>query len=55
MATKSVNNYKIPRISGVKSYEEFKEIFETDKYKNKYGNGLIRKICVNIERKVFSK
>ena len=52
MATRKVDNYKIPRISGVKSIEEFKEIFETDKYKNKYGNGLIRKICVNIERRI---
>ena len=52
MATRKVNNYKIPRISGVKPFEEFKEIFETKKYRNKYGNGLIRKICVNIERKI---
>ena len=52
MATKGVNSYKIPRISGAKNFDEFKEIFETNKYKNKYGNGLIRKICVNIERKI---
>ena len=52
MATKGVNNYKIPRISGAKTFEEFKKIFETDKYRNRYGNGLIRKICVNIERRV---
>ena len=52
MATKGVNNYKIPRISGAKTFEEFKEIFETDKYRNRYGNGLIRKICVNIERRL---
>lgn len=44
MMTKGVNNYKIPRISGVKTIDEFKEIFETEKYRNKYGNGLIRKI-----------
>lgn len=50
MATKGVNNYKVPRISGVRSMGEFKEIFETKKYRNKYGNGLIRKICVKIER-----
>ena len=55
MATRKVNNFKIPRISGVKSFYEFKEIFETDKYKNKYGNGLIRKICVNIERRILKK
>ena len=52
MATKGVNNYKIPRISAIKSIDEFKEIFETQKYRNKYGNGLIRKICVNIERSI---
>lgn len=50
MATKNVNNYKIPRISGVRTIEEFKEIFETEKYRNKYGNGFIRKICLKIER-----
>jgi len=52
MATKGVNNYKIPRISAIKSIDEFKEIFETQKYRNKYGNGLIRKICVKIERSI---
>ena len=52
MATKGANNYKIPRISAVKSIDEFKEIFETKKYRNKYGNGLIRKICVKIERSI---
>lgn len=50
MATKGVNNYKVPRISGVKNLEEFKGIFESDKYKNRYGNGFIRKICINIKR-----
>jgi hypothetical protein len=50
MATKNVNNYKVPRISAIKSMDEFKEIFETNKYRNKYGNGLVRKICVNIEK-----
>lgn len=50
MTINGVNNYKVPRISGVRSMEEFKEIFETGKYRNKYGNGLIRKICVKIER-----
>lgn len=52
MATKNVNNYKIPRISGVKSIEDFKEIFETNQYRNKYGNGLIRKICVKLQRTI---
>lgn len=54
MATKGVNNYKVPRISGVRSMEEFKEIFETEKYRNKYGNGLMRKICVKIERSILN-
>ena len=52
MATKGVNNYKVPRISAIKTMEEFKEIFETKKYRNKYGNGLIRKICLKIERNI---
>lgn len=52
MATRKVNNYKIPRISGVRTMDEFKEIFETKKYRNKYGNGLIRKICLKIERSI---
>ena len=50
MATKGGNNYKVPRISGVKDLKEFKGIFESDKYRNRYGNGLIRKICIKIER-----
>ena len=48
MATKGVNNYKVPRISAVKSMNEFKEIFGTEKYKNKYGNGIIRKVCKKV-------
>lgn len=52
MATRKVNNYKIPRISAIKPIHEFKEIFETKKYRNKYGNGLIRKICLKIERSI---
>lgn len=52
MATKEVDNYKVPRISAIKTIEEFKEIFETKKYRNKYGNGLIRKICLKIERNI---
>ena len=50
MATRDVDNFKIPRISGAKHFEEFKNIFETSKYRNKYGNGIIRKVFVNIER-----
>lgn len=48
MATKKVNNYKVPRISGVRSMSEFQEIFESSKYKNKYGNGIVRKIFKKI-------
>lgn len=48
MATKSVNNYKVPRISGVKDISEFKDIFETSKYRNRYGNGIVRKIFKKI-------
>lgn len=54
MATKNTCDYEIPRISGVKNMEEFKKIFETKKYRNKYGNGLIRKICVKIKRTFFN-
>ncbi len=50
MATKDVSNFKVPRISAIKSMDEFKNIFETDKYRNRYGNGLIRKICLKISR-----
>jgi hypothetical protein len=50
MMTKGVDNYKIPRISGVKSIEKFKEIFETNKYRNKYGNGLTRKVCKKVNQ-----
>lgn len=52
MATKGVNYYKVPRISGVKDIQEFKKIFETDKYRNRYGNGIVRKIIVNLKRKL---
>lgn len=52
MTTKNVNNYKIPRISGIKSFDEFKNIFETKTYKNKYGNGIVRKVCIKIKRYV---
>ena len=50
MATKDVNNYAVPRITGVRDLNEFKSIFETTKYRNKYGNGILRKIFVKIER-----
>ena len=50
MATKHVDDFKVPRISGVKEFKNFKQIFETDKYRNKYGNGLIRKVILKIKR-----
>lgn len=52
MATKNVDNYKVPRISAIKTMNEFKEIFETNKYKNKYGNGIIRKVYKFVYRKL---
>lgn len=51
MATKHVDDFKVPRISGVKEFKNFKQIFETDKYRNKYGNGLIRKVILKIKRR----
>ena len=50
MATKDAPNFKVPRISAIKNMNEFKTIFETDKYRNRYGNGLLRKVFVKIER-----
>ena len=50
MATKDAPNFKVPRISAIKNIDEFKTIFETDKYRNRYGNGLLRKVFVKIER-----
>lgn len=55
MATKGVNNYKVPRISGVRNINEFKSIFESNKYRNKYGNGIIRKICVKLKRQILNQ
>ena len=31
--------------------DEFKEIFETKKHNNRYGNGFLRKVFITIERK----
>lgn len=50
--TKTVNNYQIPRIGVSNDFESFKNIFETTKHNNKYGNGILRKIFVTIERKL---
>ena len=51
MTTQKIDNLKIPRISAIKDINSFKQIFETNKYKNKYGNGLIRKIAITIKHK----
>ena len=50
MATKGIDNLKVPRISAIKDINTFKEIFETNKYKNSLGNGLIRKVVKTIKR-----
>lgn len=51
-ATKSCNDYQISRIGVKTEFEEFKKIFESKKYNNRYGNGLLRKVFVTIERKI---
>jgi len=51
-ATKTANNYQIPRIGVTNDLGTIKTIFETDNYNNKYGNGLIRKVFVTLERKL---
>lgn len=50
MATKGIDNLKVPRISAIKDINTFKEIFETNKYKNSLGNGLIRKVVKTLKR-----
>lgn len=52
MVIKNSDDYSVPRISGVRSINDFKEIFESDMYKNRYGSGLVRKIIVTIKRKI---
>ncbi|MFA5407940.1 MAG: polysaccharide deacetylase family protein [Bacilli bacterium] len=54
-ATKEVDNYQVPRIGVSNDFEDFKTIFETTSYNNRYGNGLLRKILVTIERKFKMK
>ena len=49
---RNVNQYQIPRIGTKSDFKEFKEIFESDYYKNRYGNGIIRKVMITIERKL---
>lgn len=53
--TQDVNNYQIP-CQGVKNdINQFKNIFETTEHNNRYGNGLLRKIFIIIERKLNIK
>lgn len=51
-ATRSCNDYQIPRIGVNNDFENFKDIFETKKHNNRYGNGMMRKIIVTFERKI---
>ena len=50
--TKSANNYQIPRIGVYNDYDRFVDTLETDYKNNRYGNGLLRKIMITIERKL---
>lgn len=50
-ATIDVNNYQIPRIGVKNDINQFKNIFETKEHNNRYGNGLLRKIFITLERK----
>lgn len=49
--TQEVNNYQVSRIGVKNDINQFKNIFETTGYNNRYGNGLLRKIFITIERK----
>lgn len=51
-AVKSCNDYQVSRIGVKEDFNHFKSIFETKKYNNRYGNGLLRKIFITIERKL---
>ena len=51
-AIKRDNDYRMPRINVNEDMNEFKNIFETKKYNNRYGSGLVRKVLVTIERKL---
>lgn len=54
-ATKSSNDYLIPRIGVSNNFESFKAIFETDKHNNRYGSGFLRKVFITLERKLKIK
>lgn len=50
--TKSANNYQIPRIGIDNDIEVFKNMLETDYHNNRYGNGILRKVMITLERKL---
>ncbi len=54
-AVRNCDNFKISRIGVTENFDHFKSIFETKKYNNRYGNGLIRKVFITIERKLKTK
>lgn len=51
-SVKNCNDYQVPRIGVSQDFNEFKSIFESKTYHNRYGNGLIRKVMITIERKL---
>lgn len=54
-ATKTSNDYLIPRIGVSNNFESFKAIFETQKHNNRYGSGFLRKVFITLERKLKIK
>jgi len=54
-ASRNCNDYQVPRIGIREDFSHFKTIFESTKYNNRYGCGLLRKIFVTIERKLNIK
>lgn len=50
--TRSANNYQIPRIGAYNDYDRFVDTLESDYKNNRYGNGILRKIMITIERKL---
>lgn len=51
-SVKSNNDFQISRIGINENFYDFRQIFETKKYNNRYGSGFIRKILITIERKL---
>ena len=52
MVSRSANQFEITRIGVDNNMDHFKEIFESNKYKNRYGYGFIRKVMITLERKI---